>query len=174
MGSLLLLLFVTASMNGASLEGQVFTVVERGLSADIPSEFQIFASEADANSTGIFSYDLMINSTDSEAGRIFLSVFSIYDDVMKRMKPESLDDLFLSAEIEEVESHGDAIVGNWSAVGPQGQNVTVYIIETPDPRISSGFYDMATWSPDEKVHVLMVSTADRNVTKNLISTLVIE
>jgi hypothetical protein len=172
--ALAILLSLAASMNGAALEGTVLTVAERGLSADIPSDFHVFAAEADANTTGIFSSDLMINSTDPEAGRIFLSIFSVYDDVMMRMSPSSLSDLFLSAEISAVESHGDAVVGNWSAAGPQGQNVTVYILETPDPRVSGGSYDMASWSLDGNVQVLMVSTAERNVTENLIGTLKIE
>ena len=116
----------------------------------------------------------MINSTDPEAGRIFLSIFTVYDDVMRRMSPESLSDLFLSAEISAVESQGDAVVGNWSAVDLQGQNVTVLVVETPDPRVSRGSYDMASWSPEGEVQVLMVSTAERNVTENLIGTLKIE
>jgi hypothetical protein len=172
--ALVFLLSLAAAMNGSALEGTVLTVAERGLSADIPSDFSIYAAEADANTTGIFSSDLMINSTDPEAGRIFLSIFSVYDDVMTRMSPASLSDLFLSAEISTVESHGDAVVANWSAVDRQGQNVTVYTLETPDPRVSGGSYDMASWSLEGKVQVLMVSTADRNVTENLISTLKIE
>jgi len=172
--ALLILLFLVGAMTSAAFEGQVFTVSERGLSADIPSDFHVFAAEADANTTGIFSYDLMINSTDSEAGRIFLSVFSVYDDVMRRMGPASLSDLFLSAEISAVEAHGDAVVGNWSAIDLQGQNVTVLIMETPDPRVSGGYYDMASWSLDGDVQVLMVSTVERNVTERLIGTLKIE
>jgi hypothetical protein len=172
--ALALLLALAASMNGAALEGTVLTVAERGFSADIPFDFSIYAAEADANTTGIFSSDLMINSTDPEAGRIFLSVFSVYDDVMRRMSPASLSDLFLSAEISAVEAHGDAVVGNWSAVDLQGQNVTVLIMETPDPRVSGGSYDMASWCLEGNVLVLMVSTAERNVTENLIGTLKIE
>lgn len=172
--ALLLLLSLTGTMNGAALEGTVLTVAERGFSADIPSDFQVFTAEADANTTGIFSYDLMINSTDPEAGRVFLSIFSVYDEVMRRMKPASLSDLFLSAEISEVESHGDVVVGNWSAFDLQGQNVTVRTLETSDPRVSGGSYDMASWSLDGEVQVLMVSTADRNVTEKLIGTLKIE
>jgi len=172
--ALLLLLTLTGTMNGAALEGTVLTVAERGFSADIPSDFQVFAAEADANTTGIFSYDLMINSTDPEAGRVFLSIFSVYDDVMRRMKTASLSDLFLSAEISEVESHGDVVVGNWSAVNPQSQNVTVLALTTPDLRVSGGSYDIASWSLDEDVQVLMVSTADRNITEKLIGTLKIK
>jgi hypothetical protein len=172
--ALVFLLSLAAAMNGSALEGTVLTVAERGLSADIPSDFSIYAAEADANTTGIFSYDLMINSTDPEAGSIFLSIFSVYDDVMRRMKTASLSDLFLSAEISTVESHGVVVVANWSAIDRQGQNVTVYTLETPDPRVSGGSYDMASWSLEGKVQVLMVSTADRNVTENLIGTLKIE
>lgn len=172
--ALAILLSLAAAMNGAAFEGTVLTIAERGLSADIPSDFSIYAAEADANTTSIFSSDLMINSTDPEAGSIFLSILSVYDDVMRRMSPASLSDLFLSAEISEVESHGDAVVGNWSAVGPQGETVTVLILSTLDPRVSGGSYDMASWSLDENVQVLMVSTADRNVTESLIGTLKIE
>jgi hypothetical protein len=172
--ALLLLLSFAASMNAAALEGTVLTVAERGLSADIPSDFSICTAEADANTTGIFSYGLMINSSDTEAGSIFLSIFSVYDDVMRRMSPSSLSDLFLSAEISEVESHGDAVVANWSVVDLLGMNVTVLSLETSDPRVSGGSYDMASWSLDGKVQVLMVSTAERNVTEKLIGTLKIE
>ena len=172
--ALAILLSLAASMNCAAFEETVLTVAERGLSADIPPDIQIFTAEVDANITGIFSSDLMINSSDPEAGRIFLSISSVYDDVMRRMSPSSLSDLFLSAEISQVESHGDVVVGNWSAADYRGQNVPVLIIETPDPRVSGGSYDMASWSLDGNVIVLMVSTAERNVTEKLIGTLKIE
>ncbi len=172
--ALLLLLSLAVAMTGAALEGTVLTVSERGLSADIPSDFRVFTAEVDANNSGRFSYELMINSTDPEAGSIFLSILSVYDDVMRRMSPASLNDLFLSAEISTVESHGDVVVGNWSAIDPQGQNVTVLTLTTPDPRVSGGAYDMASWNLDEDVQVIMVSTTDSNVTEKLIGTLNIE
>jgi len=169
-----ILLFFVGAITSSAFEGQVFTVSERGLSADIPSDFQAFAAGADSNTTGIFTYDLMINSTDPEEGKIFLSVFSVYDDVMRQMSPASLSDLFLSAEISEVESHGDVVVGNWSAVDLLGETVSVATISTSDPRVGGGSYDMASWSLDGDVQVLMVSMADRNVTESLIGSLKIE
>ncbi len=172
--ALAILLTLAAAMNGAAFEGTVLTIAERGLSADIPSDFSIYSAEASANTTGIFSSDLMINSSDPEAGSIFLSILSVYDDVMRRMSPASLSDLFLSAEISTVESHGDVVVGNWSAVDLQGETVTVLTLSTSDPRIGGGSYDMASWSLAGDVQVLMVSTADRNVTESLIGTLKIE
>jgi hypothetical protein len=172
--ALAILLSLAASMNGAAFEGTVLTVAERGLSAEIPSDFSIYSAEADGNTTGIFSSDLVINSTDPEAGSIFLLIFSVYDDVMRRMSPSSLRDLFLSAEISTVESHGDAVVGNWSAIDLQGEIVTVLTLSTSDPRVSGGSYDMASWGLEGNVQALMVSTADRNVTEKLIGTLKIE
>ena len=168
----MLLPLVLSGMVGA-FESPVLTVEEKNLYMDLGPEFQVYRSEVDTNTSGIFSYDMMINNTDPAAGRVFVSVMSVYDDVMRRMRSASLVDLFLSAEICSVEDGGDEITGSWNASSVSGENVTVYAIVTETPWVQSGIYYMSCWNPSENDYVLMATTMDQNATERLIETLTI-
>ncbi len=168
-----LLLLVLAGMAGA-LESQVFTVEESNLYVELGPDFQVYESKVDANNSGMFSYNMGIKSTDPAAEEgVFISVFSVYDDVMRRMKPTSLIDLFLTGGVIAVEEGGDEITDSWDALSSTGENVTVYTINTETSLAQVEVCYMSCWNPSENDYVLMISSMDQNATERLIETLTI-
>jgi hypothetical protein len=170
----LMLILAIGSTLGGALDSSVITLKESVLSMDLDPDFQVFKTEVSANTSGIFSYDMKINSSSPEDGRLFISVASVYDEVMKRMSPSALNELFLSAELTAFEEEGDVVVGNWSTVDSQGQVVNVHILSTENTGVSGGVYDFTTYSLGENTLVMIASTMGRTATESVIKTLVIE
>ena len=105
-----------------------------------------------------------------------ISVMSVYGEVMNRMSPSSLSELFLLGGISAVEARGDVEIGNWTAVDFRGKNVTVHTLFTKDEGIRQlgGTYDMAVWNLDSSTYAVMTSLLDKNNTAQLIKTLEIK
>ena len=157
-----------------ALESKVLTVSEKTLSVDLGPSFEIGSSAFNASGKGMASQDFLINNTDT-AGAAFVSVMSVYDEVLGKMSPGSLSELFLVGGMSAVEARGDSEIGNWTAVSGLGKNVTVHTMSTEDERIQmlGGSYDMAVWDLDPSTYVVMVSLFDRDNTTQLIKTLAV-
>jgi hypothetical protein len=169
-----LLLLAAMILCATALESNVFTITEKILSLELGPSFGIDGSEFNASEQGMISHDFLINNT-AASGAAFISVLSIYDEVMRRMSPDSLSELFLIGGLSAVEARGDRETGNWTAPDPYGNEVTVHTMSTKDERIQilGGSYDMAVWSLDDSTYAVMVSLLDKNNTTQIIKTLAI-
>lgn len=169
-----ILLLACLALPALALESKVLTISEKTLSADLGPSFEISRSIMNTSDMGLVSQDFLINNT-AAAGSAFISIISVYDEILGRMSPDSLSELFLIGGMSAVESRGDIEVGNWTAVDRQGENVTIHTMGTEDDGIQmlGGSYDMAVWNLDRSTYVVMVSLLDKDNTTQMINTLTI-
>jgi hypothetical protein len=169
-----MLLLACLALPCTALESKFVTVTEKTLSLDLGPSFEISRGEFNASEKGMVSQDFMINDT-AAPGAMFISVMSVYDNILSRMSPGALYELFLIGGISAVEARGDVEIGNWTAVDHQGNNVTVHTLSSKDERIQmiGGSYDMAVWNLDGPNFAVMVSLFDQNNTNQIIKTLTI-
>jgi hypothetical protein len=169
-----MLLLACLALPCTALESKVLTVSEKTLSLDLGPSFEIYGGEFNASEKGMVSSDFVINNT-AKAGAAFVSVMSVYDDIMSKMSSGALSELFLIGGVSAVEARGDTEAGKWTAVDSQGKNVTVYTMNTKDQRIQmlGGSYDIAVWNLDRSTYAVMVSLFDKNNTTQAIKTLAI-
>jgi len=169
-----ILLLACLALPALALESQVLTVTEKTLSVDLGASFEVSSSAFNTSARGIASQDFLINNT-ATAGAAFVSVMSVYDEVLNRMSPSSLSELCLVGGMSAVEARGDVEIENWTAVDNRGMNVTVHTMKTEDERIQmlGGTYDMVVLSLDRSTYAVMVSVLDRNNTTQMIKTLAV-
>jgi hypothetical protein len=159
---------------GMALESKVLTVTEKTLSVDLGPSFEINKSTWNSSERGMTSQDFVINDTAGN-GSAFFSIMSVYDEVMAKLRPNVLSELFLTGGLVGVEARGDTIIGNWTATNSLGDNVTVNTLSTNNRRIAplGGTYDVAVWNLDKSNYVVMTSLLDRDNTTRIVRTLAI-
>jgi hypothetical protein len=169
-----ILILACLALTCTALESKVFTVSEKTLTVDLSPSFEIGSGALNTSGKGMASQDFLINNTDT-AGAAFVSIMSVYDEVLGKMSPSSLSELFLVGGMSAVEARGHSGIGNWTAVSALGNNVTVHTMSTDDERIQmlGGSYDMAVWDLDRSTYAVMVSLLDRNNTTQIIKTLAV-
>lgn len=169
-----ILLLSCLALPSTALESKFFTVTQKTISLDMSPSFEMARGEFNTSENGMVGQDFLINNT-ATPGAAFISIMSIYDDIMRRMSHDALAELLLIGGISGVEARGDEETGNWTAIGHQGYNVTVHTISTNDKRIDmlGGSYDMAVWNLDGHSYAVMVSLLDRNNTTQIINTLAV-
>ncbi len=155
-----------------ALESRVLTLTEKNLTVDLGPSFELNKSDLNISQKGMISQDFLINDTAKD-GVAFFSVMSVYDELMKRLSPDLLSELFLVGVLSEVEAKGDVEIGNWTAPDTLGNNVTVHTLSTKDLRVKplGGTYDTAVWNLDQSTYVVLVSFLDENNTTQIIKTL---
>jgi len=169
-----ILLLACLALPCTALESKVLTVSEKTLTVDLGPNFEIMNSQLNTSSKGIVSQDFVINDTAGD-GATFISIMSVYDEVLGRMSPGSLSEIFLIGGMASIEARGDSEIGNWTAVSSLGKNVTVHTLSTKDERIQmvGGSYDMTVWELDSSTYAVMVSLFDRDNTTQVIKTLAV-
>ena len=169
------LILACLALPGTALESKVLTVTEKTLSVGLGPSFEIINSKLNASDKGMSSQDFVINDTASN-GSAFLSVMSVYDEIIGKLSPHVLTELFLTGGLAGVEARGDRVVENWTATSSLGDNVTVYVLSTNDSRIASmgGKYDVAVWNLDHSNYVVMTSLLDKDNTTQIIKKLAIK
>ncbi len=171
---LAILLLACLALPCSALESKVITLSEKTLSVDLSPSFEIYRGEFNTSQAGMVSQNFLINDTVSEQAA-FLAVMGIYDEMMVRLTPDLLSELFLIGALSEVESNGDVEKGNWTATDRLGKNVTIHTLSTKDERVQplGGAYDMAVWNLDQTTYVVLVSFFDEKNTTQLIKTLAV-
>jgi hypothetical protein len=171
-GAILLLAYL--ALPCTSLESKILTVSEKTLYVNLGPSYEINRSALNTSDKGIASQDFLINNTASP-GSAFISIMSVYGDVLGKMSPSSLSELFLIGGMSAVEARGDKETGNWTAVSALGKNVTVHTMNTNDEIIQTmgGSYDMAVWDLDRSTYAVLVSLLDRDNTTQIIKTLAV-
>jgi hypothetical protein len=169
-----ILLLACLALPALALESKVLTVSEKTLSVNLGPNYEINRSTLNTSDNGIASQDFLINNTAS-AGSAFISIMSVYDEVLSRMSPHSLSEIFLVGGLAAAEARGDAETGNWTAASALGKNLTIHTMSTKDERIQKvgGSYDIAVWDLDRSTYAVMVSLLDRNNTTQIIKTLAV-
>jgi hypothetical protein len=169
-----ILLLACLALPCTSLESKLFTVTEKTISLDLGPGFEMISGEFNTSKNGMVSQDFIINNTDA-SGSAFVSVMSVYDEIMSKMSTDALSEIFLIGGISGVQARGDKEIGNWTAVDHKGNNVTVHTLSTDDERIDmlGGSYDMAVWNLGGPNFAVMVSLLDQNNTTQTIRTLTI-
>ncbi|MDQ1261001.1 MAG: hypothetical protein QG575_182 [Euryarchaeota archaeon] len=169
-----ILLLACLILPGGALESKFFTITEKTIALDMGPSFEMEKGEFNTSENGMVRQDFLINNT-ARPGAVFISVMSVYDDIMSRMSHDALSELLLIGGISGVEARGDEEIGNWTAMDHQGNNVTVHTLSTNDPRIDmlGGSYDMAVWNLNGPSFAVMVSLLDRNNTTQIIKTLAV-
>jgi hypothetical protein len=157
---------------GAALETKVFTVTEKTISVDLGPSYEILKSKLNTSDNGMTSQDFIINDTAGN-GSAFFSVMSVYDEVLGKLSPRALSELFLTGGLAGVEARGDKVVGNWTAVNSLDDNVTVLVMSTEDDRLKSldGKYNVAVWNLGNSNYVVLTSLLDNYNTTQIIKTL---
>jgi hypothetical protein len=170
-----ILLLACLALPAAALESTVFTISEKTLSVDLGPNFDIHGSELNTSDRGLVSQDFIINNT-AAPGAAFISVLSVYGEVIGKMSLSSVSELFLIGGISAVEARGDVVIGNWTAVDHRGKNVTVHTLFTKDEEIKQlgGTYDIAVWNLDSSTYAVTTSLLDKNNTTQMIKTLAIQ
>lgn len=169
-----ILLLACLALPCTALESKFFTLTEKTISLDLGPGFEMVSGEFNTSKNGMVSQDFVVNNTDA-SGAAFVSVMSVYDEILSKMSTDALSELFLIGGISGVEARGDKEIGNWTAVDHQGNNVTVHTMSTDDERVEmlGGSYDMAVWNLDGRNFAVMVSLFDQNNTTQTIKTLTI-
>jgi len=168
------LLLACLACPGPALESKILAVSERTISADLGPSFEINRSALNTSDKGMASQDFLINNT-AAAGSAFISIMSVYDEVLSKMSPSSLSELFLIGGMSAVEARGDKETENWTTASALGKNVTIHTMSAKDERIQTpdGRYDIAVWDLDRSTYAVMVSLLDRDNTTQIIKTLAV-
>ena len=155
-----------------AFESKFLTLSEKTISVDLDPSFEVTKGDFKPGENGTISQEFLINNT-AEPGAAFLSIITVYDDIMRRMSTDALCELFLIGGLSAVEANGDAEIGNWTAVDFKGKNVTVHTIKSKDEDLSQvgGSYDLAVWNLEGQSYAVLVSLLDRNSTIQTIRTL---
>lgn len=169
-----ILLLAGLSLPTVALESKFFTIAQKTIYLDMGPSFEMEKGEFNISSNGMVQQEFLINDTALPEAA-FISVMSIYDDIMSRMRGETLSELLLMGGISGLEEKGDRETGNWTAVDHLGRNVTVHAMSTRDERIEEigGRYDMAVWNLDGTTYAVLVSLLDQNNTTRIIRTLAV-
>jgi hypothetical protein len=167
-----ILILAGLSLPTVALESKFFTIAQKTISLDMGPSFEMEKGEFNTSNNGMVQQEFLINDT-ATPGAAFISVMSIYDDIMSRMRGETLSELLLLGGISGVEARGDRETGNWTAVDHLGKSVTVHAMSTRDARIEEigGKYYMAVWNLDGTSYAVLVSLLDQNNTTQIIRTL---
>ena len=169
-----ILLLACLALPAAALESKVLTVSEKTLSMDLGPNFEISNSAFNISDKGMASQAFLVNNT-ALTGSAFISIMSVYDEVLGKMSPSVLSEIFLVGGMSAVESKGDAETGNWTAVSRLGKNVTVHTMSTNNERIRTfgSSYDIAIWDLDRSTYAVLVSLLDRANTTQIVKTLAV-
>ena len=158
----------------SALESSVLTVCDKNLSIDIGPSYEIVSSNVDARSSGMISNDFIINDTAGN-GSAFVSILTIFDEILTKMNPDALSELFLIGGLEAAKENGDTEVGNWTAVDSRGRNVSVTTMSSADKEVQmpNGVYNISIWNLDSTTYALLVSSLDVDNTTQIIKTLAV-
>ncbi len=159
-----------------ALESKVLTISEKNLSIDLGPGFQIDSNGLDASNEGMVFDEFLINNSAEPGSSAFVSILTLYDEILTMMNPEALSELFLIGGVEAAKENGDTEISKWTAVDSRGRNVSVTTMKTAneDVQMPDGIYNISIWNLDGTTYALLVSTFDEYNTTQIIKTLVVQ
>ncbi|MDM7913617.1 MAG: hypothetical protein QUS09_11025, partial [Methanotrichaceae archaeon] len=163
-----------------ALDTKVYTLCERNLSLNLSEDFRIIADENGGDWAGFFSQSFTIANKQSK-GMAMLQIMDVYDEDMKALGPDFISQSWVmgvsigASLLSSDDGISDRVIGNWTAVDPVGNNVNVNTI-TNNNSLLSAFgktADVASWNIGDDRYAGLVSFYDKNTTKQIIGTLVV-
>ena len=169
-----IVLLACLALPASALESSVLTICDKNLSIDIGPSYEIVSSNVDASSKGMISNDFFINDT-AQTGSAFVSILTIFDEILTKMNPDALSELFLIGGVEAAKENGDAEIGKWMAADRRGRNVSVTTMSSADKEVQmpNGVYNISIWNLDSTTYALLVSSLDVDNTTQIIKTLAV-
>jgi hypothetical protein len=163
------------SIASATLDSKVFTLCERNLSVNLTPDFRITPDPSTSSYDGS-AQAFTIAGTEAK-GIGMLLIMNIYDETMNSLDPEALSQTMTEMVSSLATYSGDSemgnVIGNWSTIDSQGENITVDTMDTKGTLL--GVYgkamDMVFWNVDGNSYAYLMSTFDQNVTRQIINTL---
>jgi hypothetical protein len=171
-----LVVLAVCSMASATLDAKVYTLSEKNISIDLPSNFRLVPSQSATDAGGIFSHTVTVTGTGSK-GMANLEIMDIYDERLKLFDTETLSRFIINAASLGSSYSSDLQAGNitgyWSAVDSNGENVTVNTMDTRGTVLSiyGKNVDLAIWNLEDSRYAALTSSLDRNTTSKIINTL---
>lgn len=162
------------AMPVASLESKFLTICEKNLSIDLGPGYEIIDSKFNTSNSEMISNDLIITN-NALPGSAFISIMTVYDDILTKLNPDALSEIFLIGGLEAASEEGDVQIGKWTAVDSRGRNVSVTTMKTAneDAKMLDGIYNISIWNLDRTNYALLVSSFDEYNTTQIIKTLTI-
>ena len=164
----------------ASLESTVLTICEKKLTVDLGPGYEIHRIVFDTSSKGMVLDEFLINNNAEPGATAFVSILTIYDEILAKMNPDALSELFLIGGLEALKEEGDAQIGKWTAFDSRGRNVSVTTMKTANENVrmtdgiyDKGIYNISIWNLDITTYALLVSPFDEDNTTQLIKTLAV-
>ena len=141
------------------------------------TKFHIIPAQGASSSTsGLFIQGFAITGTGSK-GMASLATMDIYDETMKLYDTEGLSQIFSGAMSSYAsyssDTETDNIIGNWSTVDRNGKNVTIDTLDTKGTLFSmyGKKVDTAFWNINGYNYAYLLSSFDKNVTRQIINSL---
>jgi len=169
-----ILMLACLAMPVASLESKFLTICEKNLSIDLGPGFEIIDSKFNTSNNQMISNDFII-ANNALPGSAFISIMTVYDDILTKLNPDTLSELFLIGGVEGARENGDVEIGKWTTIDSRGRNVSVTTMKTAneDVRMPDGVYNISIWNLDRTTYALLVSSFDESNTTQIIRTLAI-
>jgi hypothetical protein len=172
-----LMVVAMCSVASATLDAKAYTLCERNLSMNLTPNFHIISAPgASSSSNGLFIQGFTITGTGSK-GMASLATMDIYDETMKLYDTDAISQIFTGAMASYAsyssDTETDNIIGNWSTVDRNGKNVTIDTLDTKGtPFLMYGKkVDSAFWNINGDNYAYLLSSFDKNVTRQIINSL---
>lgn len=170
--SLLLVVAVICSLPvSAVMNTPVHLLSEHNLSIGLDSKFKIIPSGIGAPGNGGFVSDSFLITSTGPRGLANLNILSVPNETSKSLGSELIIQMISAGAIS---ASGNQVLGNWTTVDAQGQNVTIQTIPTNESSLSYSFgkrTDFAIWSLGDDTYAVLASQFNRDITGKIISTL---
>lgn len=173
------MILAVCSMSSATLDAKVYTLCEKNISIDLPSNFNLIPNKSASGSEGVFFHGVTITGTGSK-GVAMLVIMDVYDENLKYFDTETLSQLMTGAmslfSYYSNDLETGNITGNWSTVDANEENVTINTMDTKGTLFSmfGKKIDLAFWNIQDSKYAYMMSTFDKNTTSKIINTLEIK
>jgi|WetSurMetagenome_2_1015567.scaffolds.fasta_scaffold70781_4 hypothetical protein len=175
-----LIVAAICSIASATLDAKVYTISENNISINLTPNFRLVPDQSGTESpAGLFMQSFTITGTGTK-GLATLAIMDVYDENMKALGPEAISQLFsgsFSSIISSISSLDDTerdnIVGNWSTLDNNGENVTIEIMDTKGSLLSmyGKKVDMAFWNIKDDSYAFLISSFDKDITSKIVNTL---
>ena len=171
-----LLVVAMCSAASATLDAKVYTLCKHNISMNLTPNFHIIPGQSSDTTSGIFGQSFTITGTGSK-GIATLTTMDIYDETMRLYGTEALSQMvsgvMSSAMSYSSDSGTDNIVGNWSTLDKNRENVTVDTMDTKGSILSmyGKRVDSAFWNIGGDNYAYLISPFDKNVTRQIINSL---
>jgi hypothetical protein len=171
-----LMVIAVCSVASATLDAKVYTLCERNLSMNLTPNFHIIPAQGASSANGLFMQGYTITGTGSK-GLAMLATMDIYDETMKLYEREAFSQMFTGAMSSLMsyssDTETDNVIGNWSTLDKNGENVTVDTLDTKGSLFSmyGKRMDSAFWNIGGDNYAYLISSFDKNVTSQMINSL---